>query len=261
MREDLTKDLLPQHGEAIDPVAMARRDLARHLPARFFKEVSVIERDGVFALTLDGKGARTPGRNALALPTRAAAQAVAAEWAALDKVIDPGLMPLTRLANSAIDGVAREAGAVRDEIVKYAGSDLRCYRAGEPDALVRAQAEAWDPVLDWARADLGARFILSEGVMFVTQPQSALDSVRLAVETVAAPFRLAALSSMTTLMGSAVLALAVARGHLTPQEAWRAAHVDEDFQMRAWGADEEALARRERRWRDMETAATLLALS
>ena len=170
-------------------------------------------------------------------------------------------MPLTRLANSAIDGVSREVEAVRAEVVKYAGSDLLCYRAGDPASLVAAQAASWDPVLDWARDALGARFILSQGVMFVDQPAPAIEAVRAAVETIDCPHRLAALSSMTTLTGSVLLALAVSRGRLTAEEAWRAAHVDEDFQMGAWGEDAEALARRTRRWSDMEAASRVMRLA
>jgi chaperone required for assembly of F1-ATPase len=261
MREDLSKDLLPRHGEDIDPVAMARRDLVKNLPKRFYSEAGVVEVAGRFAPALDGKTTRTPARNRLALPTRALAEAVAAEWAAQVDVINPGSMPLTRLANSAIDGVSREVDAVRAEIVKYAGSDLTCYRAGEPDSLVAAQAAAWDPVLDWAREELGARFILSQGVMFVDQPATAIDAVRTAVASIDNTHELAALSSMTTLMGSALLALAVYRGRLGAEDAWRAAHVDEDFQMRSWGEDAEATGRRARRWRDMEAAARTMALA
>jgi chaperone required for assembly of F1-ATPase len=261
MREDLIKDLLPRHGEDIDPVAMARRDLTKSLPKRFYSEAGVVEVEGGFAPALDGKTTRTPARNALTLPTRALAEAVAAEWAAQVGVINPGTMPLTRLANSAIDGVSREADAVRAEIAKYAGSDLLCYRAGEPKSLVSAQAAEWDPVLDWARDALGARFVLSEGVMFVDQPNASIDAIRRAVADVNCHHALAALSSITTLTGSILLALAVLRGRLTADEAWRAAHVDEDFQMRAWGEDADAMARRARRWREMDAAATVLALS
>lgn len=259
MREDLTRDMLPRHGEDIDPVAMARRDLGKNLPKRFYKSASVVEADGGFALSLDGKGARTPGRNPVVVGARAAAHALAAEWDVQTDLIDPGAMPLTRLVNSAIDGVAKQMDATRAEIAKFAGSDLLCYRAGEPDSLVAAQAEAWDPVLDWARDALGARFILSQGIMFVEQPAGSIAAIGRAIEDIDDAVRLAALASMTNLMGSVLLALAVAHGRLTADDAWRSAHVDEDHQMRAWGEDEDALARRARRWREMEAAATLLA--
>jgi chaperone required for assembly of F1-ATPase len=259
MREDLTKDLLPTHGEAIDPVEMARRDQRKMLPKRFYAQAHFDLRDGVHALLLDGKPAKTPGRNSLALPTEHAAKLVADEWQQQGEQIDPATMPVTRIVNSALDGVAREIDAVRDEIVKYAGSDLVCYRAAEPEGLVQTQALLWDPVLDFARHDLGARLVLAEGVMFVDQPEHAMAAVRRAVEEVEGAIALACLHVMTTLTGSALIALAVARGNMTPETAWAATHADEDFQMRIWGADAEALARRERRWAEMKAAADLLA--
>ncbi|WP_051335803.1 ATP12 family chaperone protein [Methylocapsa acidiphila] len=260
--DGLSNAMAPTAGEAIDPVAMARRDLQKSLPKRFYAEAKAVAQDGAFVVLLDGRVTRTPARNKLALPSLAAAEAIAAEWARQEAVIDPAVMPLTRLSNSAIDGVVGALEATAEEIVKYAESDLVCYRAGEPDALTQAQAEAWDPVLAFARDQLGARFICAEGVIFVAQPESARRAVQDAVAGVvnsgaAAPFALAALNVMTTLTGSALLALAVAHGELTPARAWAAAHVDEDFQMQIWGADEEAMRRRARRWDEMEAAAKL----
>ena len=250
----------PNGAPAIDPRAMARRDLTKALPRRFYKEVGVAEGENGFALTLDGRVARTPAKAPLATPTRPAAEALAEEWRAQTDVLDPAAMPLTRIVNSALDGVAREIQSVRAEIVRYAASDLLCYRADKPLALVAAQAEAWDPPLDWAARTLDANLALCSGVIFTEQPSAAIEAVRAAVADVAAPLPLTTLNVMTTLTGSAVLALAVARGRLSAAEAWSAAHVDEDFQMREWGADAEALDRRARRWREMEAAATLLAL-
>lgn len=265
MRDDLSKDLLPTHGEPIDPAEMARRDQRKALPKRFYSQAGVEARDGVFALALDGRPARTPARGLLALPTRAAAEALAAEWAAQGELIDPATMPMTRLVNSALDGVASQMAETAAEIVKFAGSDLVCYRAAEPASLVIEQARAWNPVLDFARDRLGARFALAEGVMFVAQPEAALAAVASAVESIArgpaGALRLAALSVMTSLTGSALIALAVAHEAMSAEEGWRAAHVDEDFQIRAWGADEEAAARREKRRLDMLAAARLFALA
>ena len=261
MREDLLKALLPVHGEAIDPVAMARKDLIKALPKRFYKEARAEWRDGAFALTLDGKPARTPRRNALALPTQAAGDAVAAEWAAQGEFIEPGLMPLTRMVNSALDGVVWEIDAVRAEIVKYAGTDLLCYRAAEPESLAALQSAAWDPALALAREKLGADFLISAGLTYVEQPAAAIGAIRKAVEGVRAPLPLTALQVMTTLTGSCVLALCAARGWISAEVAWSAAHVDEDFQVRAWGLDEEAAQRRERRWIDMRAAARLYAMT
>ena len=168
-------------------------------------------------------------------------------------------MPLTRLANSAIDGVRGREAEVQADIVKYAGSDLLCYRATEPEELVRRQAELWDPVLAWGREALGAHLQVAKGVMPVTQPEAAQQAVARALDGQDA-FALAALHVMTTLMGSALLALAHARGRLTAEQAWAAAHVDEDWQIGTWGEDAEAVARRRRRWSEMQAASRMLRL-
>ena len=245
----------------IDPIAMARRDLKKALPKRFYKVVTTAPVEGGFGLLLDGKPVRTPGKASLVLPTEALADSVALEWSAQTDLIEPDSMPLTKLANTAIDGVARNLEGTIAEVAKFAETDLVCYRAGTPDALVAAQAAYWDPILDFARDTLGARFILSEGIVYVEQPASARLVVRRAVEAIAfgeaGAMRLAALSVMTSLTGSVLAALAVAMGAMTVDVAWDAAHVDEDFQARMWGADAEATARRERRWTDMKAAADL----
>jgi chaperone required for assembly of F1-ATPase len=251
-----------QPAEAADPIAMARRDLNKTLRRRFYKEVTVQQRDGTFALLLDGRAAKSPGGNHLALPCLAAARALADEWLAQNETIDPAAMPLTRIVNSAIDGGAYRLGATVDEIARYAWADPVCYRAPEPMTLVEAQAAEWDPILAFEREKLGADFICTEGVVFVEQPEPACAAVKEAIQRIAnrgpaAPFALAALHVMTTLTGSVLLALAVAHRAHTPAEAWTAAHVDEDFEMRAWGEDAEALRRRARQWREMEAAARL----
>lgn len=242
---------------AYDPVAAARQGMATPLPGRFYKEVGASPVEGGFALTLDGRTAKTPGRKPLVLPTRALAQLVAAEWAAQGEKIDPKTMPMTRLANAIVDGVAPDPAPTAAEIVKFAGSDLLCYRAGEPDGLVARQAEAWDPILAWAREAIGARFVLSEGVMFVEQPERALAAVAEALPRDG--WRIGAMSVVTTLTGSALLALALARGAADRDAVWAAAHVDEVFQEALWGADEEALARRAARRLEFDAAAAMLA--
>ena len=248
--------------EAADPIAAARRDLNKALPRRFYKEVTVQQRDGTFVLLLDGRAAKSPGGNHLALPCLAAARALADEWLGQGEFIDPASMPLTRIVNSAIDGDAYQLGATVDEIVKYAGADLVCYRAPEPMTLVEAQAAEWDPIVAFARENLGAHFICTEGLVFVEQPEPAHAAVKEVIQRIAnsgpaAPVALAALHVMTTLTGSVLLALAVAHRAHTPAEAWTAAHVDEDFEMRAWGEDAEVLRRRARQWREMDAAARL----
>ncbi len=261
MREDLINALLPTHGEAIDPVAMARKDLNKALPKRFYTLAAAENREGAFVLTLDGKPARTPGRNAVALPSREAGDAVAAEWAAQKEFIDPRTMPLTRMVNSALDGVVWEMDGVRAEIGKYAGTDLLCYRAGDPASLVELQSAHWDPVLTMAREKIGADFAVSHSMTFVEQPAAAIAAARRIIDAVRGPLPLAALNVMTTIMGSCLLALAVSQGWMSAENAWVAAHVDEDFQIRAWGRDEEAEARRAARWIDMQAAARLYALT
>lgn len=261
----LAEAFLPQHGEPIDPIAMARRDMTKSFPRRFYKEAAVIEADGLFHLALDGRLAKTPAKNKLALPTRDAGEALAAEWQEVGELIDPLAMPVTRIVNSAIDGVKSEMEAVLEETVKFCGSDLICYRAGDPASLVDAQSAHWDPLLALVREKTGARFICAEGVMFTAQPPESIALLSKAVEDLLGnqpepALLLAALNVMTTLTGSAIIALAVAWGDLSPEQAWAAAHVDEDFQMRVWGADDEALQRRARRWKEMQAAAKLFQL-
>jgi chaperone required for assembly of F1-ATPase len=242
-----------------DPMRAAQANMRPPPVRRFYKAVEVREADGRHALLLDGRGARTPGRNPLAAQSRGLMLEVAAEWERQSEIIDPTGMPLTRLLNSAIDGVAHTMAETRADILGYAGSDLLCYRAEEPDTLVARQAHAFDPVLRWAEESLGTRLNVTTGVMHVAQPPEALAAIAAALDTYDDPVALAALSVMTTLTGSALLALAVARGFLSPEAAWQAAHVDEDFQAEQWGADAEATARRNARWREFEATAIALA--
>jgi chaperone required for assembly of F1-ATPase len=230
------------------------------LPKRFYKDVTVEDEGGQVAILLDGRPVRTPGKAPLAVPSAALAEAVADEWRAQGDRIDPQTMPLTRLVNSAIDGVLGQEAAVVDDILAHAGSDLLCYRARGPEGLLSLQAEAWDPVLYWAAGALAAPLSLAEGVMHVPQPETSLESLRAAIEPLD-PLKLAALHVMTTLTGSALLPLAVARGELSPEAAWEAAHVDEDWQISQWGEDAEAKQRRQNRKTDFDAAAKLLALS
>ncbi len=238
----------------------AREMNSRPLPKRFYSEVSVgaVEPAGG-AIRLDGKNARTPKKSELRLPTLSLARAIAGEWAAQGDRVDPARMPLTRLANTAIDGVKAHEVEVRADIVKYAGSDLVCYRAERPDGLVRQQAELWGSVLRWAEERLDARFNTAIGTMHVAQPPESLRCIERAVAPLGA-FELTALHTMTTLTGSALIALGVHGKAWSVEEAWRAAHVDEDWQIALWGEDAEAQARREKRWIEMSAAARLLDL-
>jgi chaperone required for assembly of F1-ATPase len=225
---------------------------------RFYAKAEVGEAEGGYALLLDGRVTRTPAKAKLIAPTRELAEAIAAEWRAQGEIVQPAAMPLTRLANSALDGVARALPETIAEIAGYAGTDLVCYRALEPEALAARQAAAFDPVLAFAEAAFGARFVLAGGIMHVPQPEASLQAVRAAVEALAEPFALTALHALTSLSGSALIALQVAHGAASAQDAWAAAHVDEDYQIEAWGADEEAMRRREARFRDFAAAAFAL---
>jgi chaperone required for assembly of F1-ATPase len=251
---DLPEDIFQD--QAIDPIEAARRGLRRQLRRRFYSEVGLAEDDGGFQILLDGRPVRTPGRHLLAAPTRALAQAIADEWEAQRDVIDPLNMPLTRLANTIIDGVASAPREVAAEIAQYLGSDLLVYRARTPEGLVERQARHWDPILAWARDALGARFALAEGVTFVQQPAATLAAATAAIPT--DPWRLGATHIITTLTGSALIALALARGVLSLEQAWAVAHIDEDWNMDQWGRDESALERRAVHFRDVEAATRVL---
>lgn len=245
------------------PRRQGKERAGRASPKRFYKEAKVAPAappGAGFVVLLDGRGVRTPGKRALLLPTHDLAQAIADEWAAQAKTIDPETLPLTKLANTAIDAVAGNELAVAADIVAYAGRDLLCYRADAPRELIERQAHAWDPLIAWAEAALGARFTVVTGVMPVEQPAETLDAFAAALGG-ESPFALTALHVMTTLTGSAILALAVSRERLSAAEAWAAAHVDEDWQISQWGEDAEAAARRARRWREMDAAARFVALA
>jgi chaperone required for assembly of F1-ATPase len=245
-------------GGGSGPLEAARRLAAQPLRRRFYKGAAIGAAPD-YPLLLDGKPVKTPAGNPLAVPRPAIAAAIAAEWAAQGETIDPASMPLTRLVNSAIDGVAGEMPAVRATILTYAGADLLCYRAERPEVLAAAQRVAWDPVLAWAERHLGVRFALSAGVVHVAQPNETLAAVARELATIDAPLTLAALNLATTLAGSALLALALARGALSEEAAWDAAHVDEDWNVREWGADAEAMRARALRRADFAAAALVLA--
>jgi chaperone required for assembly of F1-ATPase len=252
---DILEDIFGD--EPLDPRQVARASLRPKTRERFYKSASVAER-APFAVLLDGRPVKTPAKNALGAPTKPLALAIAAEWDAQSARIDPATMPLTRIANSIIDGVAPAPDPVAEDLAKYLGSDLLCYRADTPDGLVRRQAQHWDPILDWARTALGARFVLGEGIVFVTQPDHAIAAARAAIPS--DPWRLGAAHVVTTLTGSALIALALAAEALTLDDAWTVAHVDEDWNMDQWGRDAVALDRRAIRFAEMQAAATVLRL-
>lgn len=206
---------------------------------RFWTTASAVPVEGGFTVHLDARPVRTPLKAPLVVPTLALAEAVAAEWQAQEKTVNPETMPFTRTANSAIDKVMPQFAAVADMLAEYGGSDLLCYRADGPADLVALQARHWDPILDWARAELGADLTRTTGVMHVAQPEVSLEALRAHVHALSA-FQLAAFHDLVAITGSLVLALAVARGRLTAEAAWTLSRVDEDWQISLWGEDEEA---------------------
>ncbi len=215
-------------------------------PKRFWTSATVEPEGAGFAVRLDGRAVRTPAKAPLILPTRAMAEDVAAEWAAQGDRIDPETMPATRAANSAIDKLSVQQAEVAAMLAEYGGNDLLCHRAAEPPALVARQAAAWDPLLLWAAEALDAPLAVTTGVMPAAQPAASL--ARLAAEVAGLdPFRLAAFHDLVTLSGSLVLALAVIRGRIGPEEAWALSRIDEDWQAELWGEDAEAAAAGARR--------------
>ncbi|MDB5605955.1 MAG: ATPase [Bradyrhizobium sp.] len=240
----------------LDPEEAVRRTTRGPRRTRFYTNAGVVETPEGFAITLDDKPVRTPSGHALTAPTLQIADGMAAEWNAQKEFIDPLTMPLTRFANSVVDAVVDRVEAVTDDVAKYLGSDLLFYRAGHPEALVAREAAHWDPVLFWAADTLGAHFILAEGIVHVRQPASAIAAARAALPT--DPWSIAVLHVVTTLTGSALLALALLRGVLDSDQVWAAAHVDEDWNIEKWGVDQEVAARRAARWTDFRAAASIL---
>ncbi|RST84327.1 ATPase [Aquibium carbonis] len=240
-----------------DPVKRAQIQMRQPLPKRFYEVVSVASVENGYGVHLDGRPVRTPGRGPLTVPTEAAARLVADEFGAQETEINPVRMPVTRLVNTVIEGVTLDPDAVIEDILRYAGTDLLSYRAQSPEKLVALQAQAWDPILAWARDRLGARLFLAEGVMHVEQPIEAIASIGAHLRRDPAAFRLGCLHMMTTLTGSALLALAVDADEIDAETAWGRAHVDEDWTISQWGEDAEAAAARANRWRDMCAADAL----
>jgi chaperone required for assembly of F1-ATPase len=240
-RKDLTTETADERWERL-----SRDRIVRPLPKKFYTLAGVTDD---LAIALDGRVVKTPMKAKLAMPTHALAEAVAAEWNAQVDVINPAAMPLTKLANTAIDRAGGERAYVAGQVVEFAGSDLVCYRAGEPETLAILQSTAWNPVIAWAEQAVHAKFIVTAGVMHKAQPDETLAAVAAHVAGLD-EFRLTVAHNLTTLTGSALLALMMVAGAIAPDVAWAAAHVDEDFQIAVWGTDEEAAQRRV--WRKID---------
>ena len=226
---------------------------------RFWADVSVHAVDGGFAIRFDGRPLKTPARTDLVLPTRALADAVAGEWAAVDGEIDPRGMQLTGLANAAIDRVAPDKDAFARDLARYGESDLTCYRADGPNALVARQAESWDALQAWARRRYDVDFTCVSGVIHHAQPDETVAKLRQAVLALD-PFRLAALSPLVSIGGSLIAALAVAEKAMPAEDAWEAVSLDDRWQLEQWGADPEAQERLDARRDEFLGAAGFLEL-
>lgn len=225
---------------------------------RFYKDVTIAAMEGGFAVLLDGKPVKTPGRNALLLPTEKLAAAIALEWRGQgDEIVAP-TMPLLRLANTVIDGVTASRAAVIAAILRFGDNDLLCYRAHQPPELLARQREGWDPLLDWARRRHGARLKVVESLEHVDQPPDALAALGQALETHDS-FTLGALHVIASITGSLVLALAVAEGRITAEEAFALSRIDETYQAGKWGADAEAVKRAALLAAEMDKAFELIA--
>jgi chaperone required for assembly of F1-ATPase len=223
---------------------------------RFWKDVTV---DADLGVRLDDRPVRTPGRAPLMLPTAALADAIAEEWRAVDGDIDPRAMPLTGMANAAIDRIAPDPAAFAAGLAAYGESDLLCYRADSPPDLVVRQATLWDRPLDWARDRYDVHFEIVAGVIHRPQPDGTIERLGAAI-AVRPAFQLAPLSPIVTITGSLVLALALAERAMDTDAVWAAANLDEDWQAERWGEDELAIKAREARQRDFEAAARFLSL-
>jgi len=227
---------------------------------RFWTEVAIAEADGGLAITLDGRPLKTPARATLVVGSLPLAEAIADEWRACGEEIDPRTMPMTGLANAAVDHVAPRPQVFAKDLARYAEGDLLCYRADHPAGLVAAQAAAWDPLLAWARQRFDVGFVVATGIMHVPQPAEAVARLSAAL-TPATPFELAALSPIVTIGGSLITALALFEQAIDRDTAWDAVTVDDRWQLEQWGADEEASAALANRRQEFEAAARFLQLA
>jgi chaperone required for assembly of F1-ATPase len=226
---------------------------------RFWTDVALVTAKGGWAIQLDERPVKTPARAPLLLPSATLAEAIADEWRQVGEKIDPRAMPLTGLANAAIDRVAPDRQAFAVDLARYAEADLTCYRAEGPRALVERQSEAWDPLLGWARRRFDIDFVTTGGLMHVAQPAATVERLTHAVALLDS-FKLAALAPLVTIGGSLVAALAIVEKAFSPGQAWRAVSVDERWQLEQWGADSEAELAMNNRERDFLAAARFLEL-
>ena len=226
---------------------------------RFWAAANAVEREEGWGVELDGKPLRTPARESLIVPTRALAEAIAEEWQSIDGEIDPRAMPLTGLANAAIDRVQADKAAFAAGLARYAEADLACYRAEGPQGLVDRQAEEWDALLGWGQRRFDVDFKTTGGIVHVAQPPATIDRLTHAVSTLD-PFRLTGLSPLITIGGSLLAALGVLEGAFSPEQAWDAVSLDDRWQLEQWGSDAEGEAALDARRRDFLATARFLDL-
>jgi len=224
---------------------------------RFYKAVSVAPAEGGFAVLLDGRPVKTPGRNALILPSEKLAQAIAAEWRGQGDDVVATTMPLLRLANTVIDGIAANRQEVIGAILRFAENDLLCYRAHQPPELVARQAAGWNPLLDWAAQKHGANMRVAGGLTHADQPAEALGALRRALDACDA-FTLGALHVIASITGSTILALAVADGVISGPRAFALSRIDETYQAEKWGEDAEAAKRAQALAHELDKAVELI---
>jgi chaperone required for assembly of F1-ATPase len=236
---------------------LSRDRIYRPLPKRFYKSVAVTDQLGI---ALDGRNVKTPLKALLVLPNQALAEAVAAEWDAQVDVINPHAMPLTKLANTALDRAIPEKSKIVAEILEFAGSDMVCYRAASPAGLVQRQTTHWDPIIAWATSDIEAEFATVSTITHKRQSPVALQALETTIKALD-PFSFVAVHNLTTLTGSALLAIMLAVGKIPTKVAWRAANVDEDWQIETWGKDAEAMARRTARLNEFSASVKFVNLA
>ena len=227
---------------------------------RFYATVDLAEIAGGWTVALDGKPIKTPAKLPFAAPTRAMAEAAAAEWGEQGAEIAPASMPITKAVNTALDRTAPEYEAVADLVAEYGGSDLICYRAEAPDGLIARQRAAWDPLVQWAADRHQARLITTSGVIHVLQPETGQQALRDAVRAYD-PFELTGLYDLDALSGSLIIGLAVAEKEMTPEDGWAASRVDHSWQEDQWGVDDEAAAQAAYKAAEFAQAARLIELA
>ena len=210
---------------------------------RFFKEAGIAKSESGFAVTLDGKVVRTSAGTALTLSSQALAEAIAQEWQAQGETIDLHGMPLMRLAVAALDYVASNRDVVVASMLEYAKTDLLCYRVVEPTDLAERQAEAWQPLVDWAASRFDAPLAVTVELAAMPQPTASLAALEAAISDLD-DFRLTGLRGCTGICRSLILGLALTEGRIDAEAAWKLSQLDEDFQIERWGEDEEAKEQR-----------------